>query len=371
MGSGAFLVASCAFLAEAYEARAGSRRRLPRERPRSARARLDPANDRRALSLRRRSQSDGGPAGAAVALAGDAGRRSAAELSRSPSAGGRQPDRCLARLARSATDRSEAPRARRRTVSLRRHDHARGAALRGAASLRAGARAQRHAGSGAPEGADALARSTSRRLCCRNGSVSPISGVRTGLRPTAPHPPRPSAHCRTRFSRDARRCLRAAVARYLENARAIAAARRFFHWELEFPEAFFDEGRHAPAGRRLRRGPRQSSLGHDPRRQRADRPPIAARARQRPRSCASLATRASTRRNRTDTPTAISCSSSARWRSRDLADVSGWCCRRAWPAITAARRCAGCSSRAAASRRWSDSTTARPCSPFIEASAFC
>ena len=35
--------------------------------------------------------------------------------------------------------------------------------------------------------------------------------------------------------------------RYLEKARSIAAARRFFHWELEFPEAFFDQhGRRLP-----------------------------------------------------------------------------------------------------------------------------
>ncbi len=27
----------------------------------------------------------------------------------------------------------------------------------------------------------------------------------------------------------------------LEQARAIAGQRRFFHWELEFPEVFFDE----------------------------------------------------------------------------------------------------------------------------------
>ena len=34
---------------------------------------------------------------------------------------------------------------------------------------------------------------------------------------------------------------------YLAAAEAAAAARRFFHWELEFPEAFFDrEGRRLP-----------------------------------------------------------------------------------------------------------------------------
>jgi hypothetical protein len=40
----------------------------------------------------------------------------------------------------------------------------------------------------------------------------------------------------------------AAARRYLEHAQATAASRRFFHWELEFPEAFFDaEGAHLPA----------------------------------------------------------------------------------------------------------------------------
>jgi hypothetical protein len=40
----------------------------------------------------------------------------------------------------------------------------------------------------------------------------------------------------------------AAARRYLEHAQAAAASRRFFHWELEFPEAFFDAGGgHLPA----------------------------------------------------------------------------------------------------------------------------
>jgi len=41
----------------------------------------------------------------------------------------------------------------------------------------------------------------------------------------------------------------AAVSRYLDEAGAIAAEHRFFHWELEFPEVFFDaDGRPAPDG---------------------------------------------------------------------------------------------------------------------------
>ena len=40
----------------------------------------------------------------------------------------------------------------------------------------------------------------------------------------------------------------AAVDRYLEHAADVAAARRFFHWELEFPEVFFDrDGERSPS----------------------------------------------------------------------------------------------------------------------------
>ena len=40
----------------------------------------------------------------------------------------------------------------------------------------------------------------------------------------------------------------AAARRYLERAQEVAASRRFFHWELEFPEAFFDaDGVRLPA----------------------------------------------------------------------------------------------------------------------------
>src|SRR5207253_487599 len=41
----------------------------------------------------------------------------------------------------------------------------------------------------------------------------------------------------------------AVARRYLADGDAVADAHRFFHWELEFPEVFFDrEGRRASAG---------------------------------------------------------------------------------------------------------------------------
>ena len=111
---------------------------------------------------------------------------------------------------------------------------------------------------------------------------------------------------------------------YLDGGRrASRAAQRFFHWELEFPEVFFDaDGTRRPR-RRLRRGHRQSAVGHDARRRW-----IAGRARGRAsstsRQCsASRATPASTPRSRTATRTAISCSSSARSRSRAAAGGIG------------------------------------------------
>ena len=63
--------------------RAGPIRRMPRERHRRARTRGDPPDDCGTLPVRRRRQSDGRAAGAALAVAGHAGGRLAADLSRS------------------------------------------------------------------------------------------------------------------------------------------------------------------------------------------------------------------------------------------------------------------------------------------------
>ena len=59
----------------------------------------------------------------------------------------------------------------------------------------------------------------------------------------------------------------AVARRYLAEAEAVAIRQRLFHWELEFPEAFFDALRsHAVRGRRIRCGPGQSSMGYGARR---------------------------------------------------------------------------------------------------------
>jgi hypothetical protein len=52
---------------------------------------------------------------------------------------------------------------------------------------------------------------------------------------------------------------RSTVQRYLERLQAIAAPRRFFHWELEFPEVFFD-----PQGRRLPLAGFDAVIGNPP-----------------------------------------------------------------------------------------------------------
>ena len=90
MGSGAFLVAACRYLAAAYE------QALVREGPRGGRhsrggPRRVPPGRRAAVPVRGRRESDGGAAWPAVAVAGDTGGRQAAFLLRSPSANGQQP----------------------------------------------------------------------------------------------------------------------------------------------------------------------------------------------------------------------------------------------------------------------------------------
>ena len=118
MGSGAFLVAACRYLAQAYEAalvRAGG---CHASDIGDARARRHPADDRRAVPLRRRPQPDGRAARAPVALARDARGRSAAHVSRSSSAGRRQPARRVARRASPGRRAPPAPsRARRRDAA--------------------------------------------------------------------------------------------------------------------------------------------------------------------------------------------------------------------------------------------------------------
>ena len=92
MGSGAFLVAACVFLADACEHALIRDGQWPAAEVGVAdRASLAPPG-RRAMRLRRRPQSDGGAARAGVAVVDHAGRESPADVSGSPSRDRQQPD---------------------------------------------------------------------------------------------------------------------------------------------------------------------------------------------------------------------------------------------------------------------------------------
>ena len=96
MGSGAFLVAACRFLARAYEAALVRDGQLPRGGCLAGGSRRLPPAGGAALPLRRRPEPDGRSPGAAVAVADDARGREAAHVPGSPPAHGRQPGRRLA-----------------------------------------------------------------------------------------------------------------------------------------------------------------------------------------------------------------------------------------------------------------------------------
>ena len=240
------------YLAAAYESALVAAGGCRAGRFRRRRTRRDPPDDRRALPVRRRRQPDGGSARAPFALAGDARGRSAADLSRSPAARRRQPDR---RVARRPRPRAGAC-ARRRPASepsrplFDAADDARGApdALPVRFSLERVA--GRHRRAGAREGARArVARAP------RLGDRALEGGRRPLVRALVCAARSPGADGRvhraerTRSSAE-RGALPAADRRSIPRARAeIAAARRFFHWELEFPEVFFDADGSARARR--------------------------------------------------------------------------------------------------------------------------
>ena len=131
MGSGAFLVAACRYLAHAYEDRSLRTGLADADDLRPA----DRAGFRRVvaqtLPLRRRQQSHGRAARAVVALAVHARGRSAAHLSRSSPAHRQQPGRACARATSRASRpcaapfrRSPLPLSRRRPGCLHRLDAA-------------------------------------------------------------------------------------------------------------------------------------------------------------------------------------------------------------------------------------------------------
>jgi hypothetical protein len=129
----------------------------------------------------------------------------------------------------------------------------------------------------------------------------------------------------------------------LTEAAAVASRLRFFHWELEFPEVFF-----APDGVRLPAAGFDAVLGNPPwdmlradqrvdsqsaRTERAIARSIHARGGHLPRAIG---------RSRQQIP---SCSRNARWRCCSRRDESGSSCLRAWPPITAAPTAAAAADR--------------------------
>ena len=278
MGSGAFLVAACRYLAgAAEEALIREGRWQPHDVDAADRAALR-REIASALPVRRRPQPDGRAARAAVAVAGHAGGRQAAVVSRPSPGRRRQPRRRDARRRAAAADAGWPARAGQRR-RCRCFDDA------GADAARS-----RDGVAVAPE-----ARRRSRRLrepsCARRSRrwrrfrhrESPLGRWSRVLdlwcagwfwengrasRPRARSPRSPTASLQ-RPVRAARRDWPTAL---LEHGRAPSPARhRFLHWPLAFPEVFVDAHGRAARARRLRRGDRQPAVGHGARRQRRRR----------------------------------------------------------------------------------------------------
>ena len=218
MGSGAFLVAACRYLAAAYEAalvRAGG---CHASDIGEAERVGDPADDRRALPVRRRPQSDGGAARAPVALAGHAGGRSAAQLSRSSPAGRRQPARRVARAPAAAADPAPAAQSGDSPAAVRRRRR-RAVALREALPVRFSLETMPNdtlEQVRAKERAFAALTGRDRGAVAVEADRGPVvrGVVRAGRRPRRPR--RRSERCPMRCSPAAARCRRAPPDRYLD-----------------------------------------------------------------------------------------------------------------------------------------------------------
>ena len=159
--------------------------------------------------------------------------------------------------------------------------------------------------------------------------------------------------------------------RYLAHGRRCRRRAALLSLGARVPGGVFRPRRRTAAGGRIRRGHRQSAVGHGARRRRAT--PTRARdaqTRRRVGAAVHARRRRLPRAVGAATRTGISCSSSARSRSLATADASASCCRPASPPITAARRCAGCCCPAATSTRWSASTTTAASFRSIAASGF-
>ena len=236
-GSGAFLVAACRFLAHAYadalvehgECRAGDLG--PHDET------ALPANHRGAMPVRRRPQPHGRSAGQALALAHDARGRSSADVPRSSPAGRRQPARRVAAVSAAPTGGAGAHE--RDAAALRRPGDwdtrcarrcpsaSRSRRSRTTPSSRCGRRNRRSRRSlgGAPRS--------------RPGSASPTSGARSWFTRNPPPASAFGALSDAILTGTGALPDRTAL-EHLEAAETAAAAVRFFHWELEFPEVFFN-----------------------------------------------------------------------------------------------------------------------------------
>ena len=275
MGSGAFLVAACRYLADAYESRAACAtggchaERLRRAPSASA--------IRRTIAERCLYGVDVNPMAVQLArlslwLATLAADRPLT-LSRSPSAGRRQPAR---RLAVAAAARRRSPAGRRAPEpTLPLFDDAAVVATRCATALpvrfSSSRLPERHARAGAGEGARARGAERAATPRCRDGSGSRdlwcarlVRAARrrragVGVRRAVGRDP----HRRRRAAADGRRT---AISKQPD---AIGARRAgCFTGSSNSPRCSSTRDGTPPARRRLRRGDRQPAVGHDPRRRR-------------------------------------------------------------------------------------------------------
>ena len=113
MGSGAFLVSACRFLAGALERALIVDGTVGELEIAEADRAAFPAADRAAMPVRRRRQPDGRATGAALAVARDAGRRSSALVSRASPSARQQPDWRAAGRRDASAARGSPARARR------------------------------------------------------------------------------------------------------------------------------------------------------------------------------------------------------------------------------------------------------------------
>ena len=351
MGSGAFLVAACRYLASAYEAalvEAGGchaeRHRRSRARRRSG-ERSPSAASTASISTRWRSSSRGCRCG--WRRSPPIGRSAFSIIACRPATA------CSARGSRSfaAAARGAAPRVHAAALPLFDDEAVVARAARRAADpffarvrsrttrwSRCGRRSGRSRALTARDAAlsrwKRVARSVVRRVVRRSGGAAPAGGVRRAVgRACSPA----AARCR-RARRDA---ISSGRTRSASRARLLPLGARVSGSVLRRATA-----RRLPTCR-LRRGHRQPAVGHDSGGSRRGRRPLA---RERAATCAGDPLHARRRRlhRAVGRPrrTGISCSSSARSRSRAAAAGSAWCCRPGSRPITAARRCAGCCCRA-------------------------